>query len=649
MFADRREVRERWEAHPLEAAAPLIRRWLGRVADESEHLIVVSDAEGLLLWLDGDARTRSAAADAMNFVEGTLWNEAGVGTNAIGTALVADYPVQVHAAEHFSEVVHGWTCSAAPVHDPEDGRLLGVIDLTGLMTKAHPDSLGVALAAARAVEADLRGRAQVRDAQLRIRYLERMASAGGKLALVSRSGRVIADHPEGFLRAERVEIPIGGGVVVLPGGRPGFAEALDREGAYIVHGFPESRASHPRIEPIAAAGVDEEVMDARTELTEWRRSQLELSRLAEEQAALRRVATMVASQATAEEIFATVAEEVARLLRAGRGVVCRYEPDGAMTITAFWTSGDRALPVDTRVELSGDSVAALVQQSGRPSRIDSYEGLSGPVVELASTLGAAPGSTVGAPIVVQGRVWGVILTSSAGQQVFAEDTESRLMGFAELAATAISNAVARAELTASRTRIVAAADEARRRIERDLHDGAQQRLASLALELLAAAANATAGPDELRKELARASSEATAALDELREIARGIHPAILSEGGLGAALRALARRCAIPVELEISTSGRLAERTEVTGYYVVSEVLANAVKHARASVVQVSVEQLHATLRLSIRDDGVGGADPARGSGLIGLYDRIEAMGGTVRVDSPVGAGTVVLVSLPFD
>jgi signal transduction histidine kinase len=381
------------------------------------------------------------------------------------------------------------------------------------------------------------------------------------------------------------------------------------------------------------------------ELTEWRRSQVELSRLAEEQAALRRVATLVAGQATAEEIFATVAEEVARLLRAGRGAVYRYEPDGMTTVTAFWTSGDRALPVDTRVELNGDSVAALVQQSGRPGRIDSYEGLSGPVVEPASL----PGSTVGAPILVEGRVWGAILTSSTGSQVFSEDTESRLMGFAELVATAISNAVARAELNASRARIVAAADETRRRIERDLHDGAQQRLVSLALELLAAAANATAGVDELRDELARGSSEVTAALDELREISHGIHPAILSEGGLGPALHALSRRCAIPVELEISTTGRLPKRIEVTAYYVVSEVLTNAVKHAGAAAVHVAIEQLHATLRLSIRDDGVGGADPARGSGLIGLSDRVEAMGGTILVDSPAGAGTAVFVSLPLE
>ena len=151
LISDRRDVRERWQAHPLEAAAPLIRRWLAPVAEASEHLIVVSDADGLLLWLYGDPRLRSAAADGMNFVEGAVWTEAGAGTNAVGTALAADHPVQVHAAEHFSEIVHGWTCSAAPVHDPEDGRLLGVIDLTGFASKARPHTLAATLAAARAV------------------------------------------------------------------------------------------------------------------------------------------------------------------------------------------------------------------------------------------------------------------------------------------------------------------------------------------------------------------------------------------------------------------------------------------------------------------------------------------------------------------
>jgi signal transduction histidine kinase len=645
LFADRRDVTQRWDAHPLEAAAPLIRRWLGPLADESEQLIVVSGADGLLLWLDGDTSVRSAAADAMNFVEGALWNESGAGTNAIGTALAADHPVQVHAAEHFSEIVHGWTCSAAPVHDPDDGRLLGVIDLTGPMSRAHPHSLAAVLTAVRAVEADLRVRAQVREARLRVRYAQLMSSARDGLALVSRSGRVIADHPDGFLHAQRIEVPLGGGVVVLPGGRPGLAEALDHDGAYLVR---EAGGGRPRPDRMPSPGAGEEAVEALGDVTDWRRAQLELGRLAEEQASLRRVATLVAGQATAEEIFAMVAEEVARLHRADRGTVCRYELDGTMTVVAFWTGGDHVLTGGTRVELDGDSVAALVHQSGRPSRIDSYEGLSGPVVELANALGAAPCSTVGAPILVEGHVWGVILASSAGPEPFAGDTESRLMGFAELVATAISNAVARAELNASRTRIVAASDETRRRVERDLHDGAQQRLVSVALGLRAAAGDVRAGLDELRAELVRAADDVTGALDELREISRGIHPAIVSTGGLAPALRALARRVAIPVELELSTSGRFPERIEVTAYYVVSELLTNAVKHARASVVRVTAERLNGRLHLAICDDGVGGADPAGGSGLVGLRDRVEAMQGTMVVESMVGAGTTVSVSLPL-
>jgi signal transduction histidine kinase len=383
-------------------------------------------------------------------------------------------------------------------------------------------------------------------------------------------------------------------------------------------------------------------------LTGWRREQLELSRLVEEQAALRRVATLVAGEATADETFATVAEEVARFLRADRGTVCRYEPDGTMTVVAFWTHSGHVLPAGTRVALEGADVSGLVHQLGRPARIDGYDGLSGPVIDVASTLGAPPRSTVGAPILVEGRVWGAILASATGRDPLPGDTESRLMGFAELVATAIANAVARADLHASRARIVTAADASRRRIERNLHDGAQQLLVSVALELRAAAGNLTAGPDELREELARTANEVTAALDELREISRGIHPAIVTKGGLGPALRALCRRSATPVQLELSTAGRFPEPIEVTGYYVVSELLANAVKHARASVIGVCVEQLHGRLHLSVRDDGIGGADPG-GSGLVGLRDRVEAMQGTMVVESPAGAGTAVLVSLPLE
>ncbi|HYZ27669.1 MAG TPA: GAF domain-containing protein [Thermoleophilaceae bacterium] len=638
LLADRRDVNDRWHAHPLEAAAPLIRRWLAPVAEATQHVIVVSDADGLLLWLDGDPRVRAAAADAMNFVEGAVWSEAGAGTNAIGTALVADHAVQVHAAEHFSEIVHAWTCSAAPVHDPEDGRLLGIIDLTGLMSKADPRTLPATLAAARAVEADLRVRAQVRAAHVRVEYLDRVASSRAKLALVNRRGLVIADHPDGFLRAERVEVPPGGGALILPGGERAVAEPFDEE-SYIVRAVSEGRATRLPRERAAP--------EPRAELSDWRGAQLELSRLVQEQAALRRVATLVAGQATAEEIFATVAEEVARLLRADSGVVCSYDSDGRMTVLASWGVDDLKLPAGGHFELGGDSIATAVQQSGRPSRIDSYDGLSGPVIDAIRGLGPLPRSAVGAPILVDGRVWGTIVASTRTEP-FAGDAESRLLAFAELVATAISNAVARAALHDSRARIVTAADESRRRIERDLHDGAQQRLVTLALELRAAAENESAGRDELREALARSANAVTVALEELRETARGIHPAILSEGGLAPALRALARRTPILVELSVSVPGRMTEAIEVAAYYVVAEALTNAVKHARASVVRVAVEQLADTLHLSIRDNGVGGADLARGSGLIGLCDRVDAIGGTIAIESPADAGTAVVVSLPL-
>jgi signal transduction histidine kinase len=219
----------------------------------------------------------------------------------------------------------------------------------------------------------------------------------------------------------------------------------------------------------------------------------------------------------------------------------------------------------------------------------------------------------------------------------------------ELVGTAIANADSRAQLTASRARIVAAvADDARRRIERDLHDGTQQRLVALSLTLRVAQSTVPAELPELQTQIGRVADELTGAIEELREMARGIHPAILSEGGLGPALRTLRRRAAIPVELDIRTETRPADRIEVAAYYVVSEALTNATKHARASCAHVAVEQRDVLLHLSIRDDGVGGADPARGSGLIGLRDRVQALGGSIEVDSPPGAGTAIVVELPL-
>jgi signal transduction histidine kinase len=243
----------------------------------------------------------------------------------------------------------------------------------------------------------------------------------------------------------------------------------------------------------------------------------------------------------------------------------------------------------------------------------------------------------------------VIAASRRSEDPFPPATEAQIAEFTELVATAVANAEAHAELTASRARIVATADEARRRIERDLHDGAQQRLVSLALRLRTAA---TAIPPELgqvHQELTDVGAELDEVLGELRELSRGIHPAILSEGGLGPPLRTLARRSSVPVELQVGMEGRLPERVEVAGYYVVAEALTNVAKHAGASLVQVEIVTNDGLLRLAIRDDGVGGADPTRGTGLVGLKDRVEATGGTLRVESRPGQGTSLVVELPTD
>jgi signal transduction histidine kinase len=294
--------------------------------------------------------------------------------------------------------------------------------------------------------------------------------------------------------------------------------------------------------------------------------------------------------------------------------------------------------------LGGRNIPTLVFETGRPARIDLDADGSGPLAVALRARGVR--WSVGTPIVVEGRVWGLMAAGSIVEQHLLRDTEERLAQFTELVATAIANAESRAELAASRARIVAAADETRRRIHRDLHDGIQQRLVSLMLELRSAEA---AEPGEPRAQLARTAQGLDEVLEELREIARGIHPAILARGGLEQALSTLARRSAIPVQLDVRAKRRPPEHVEVAAYYAVSEALTNAAKHAHASVVNVELDTRDAILQLAIRDDGVGGADPERGSGLVGLRDRIEALGGTLTVSSPTGNGTTLLIEIPVE
>lgn len=246
VVADGDEASARWDVHPLAEAAPLVRDSLAAIADESDHLIVVSDAEGVLLSVEGNAKVRFDAADSMNFTEGALWNENGAGTNAIGTALAANHAVQVFASEHFNEVVQRWTCAAAPVHDPDSGELLGIIDLTGKMRTVHPHSLALAIATARAVETDLRCRQQQRDDRLRSHYHEQIVAGPGRRALVTPTGRVVAEHPVGWLYETRLPLPPGGGELVLPSGARAFAEPVGHEEAFILRALDAPRTARPR-------------------------------------------------------------------------------------------------------------------------------------------------------------------------------------------------------------------------------------------------------------------------------------------------------------------------------------------------------------------------------------------------------------------
>jgi PAS domain S-box-containing protein len=369
-------------------------------------------------------------------------------------------------------------------------------------------------------------------------------------------------------------------------------------------------------------------------------------RAEDEQTALRRVATLVAARGSQGEVFDAVAAEVGHILQADMTRLLRYEPDGTATVVAARNRPGLGIKVGTRVTLEGESVAATVRRSGRAARIDGYEGAPGSIAATLRGLGMR--TAAGAPIIVEGRLWGVIVAAWQQHQPKSADTESRMAQFTELVATAIANAEGRAELAASRARVVTAGDETRRRIERDLHDGTQQRLVSLALELRAAEATVPSELVELRAQLSHAAEGLSGAVDDLREISRGIHPAILSKGGLGAVLRTLARRSPVPVELDLPSDRRLPEGVEVALYYVASEALTNVTKHARASAVHLRLEIEDRAVRLSIRDDGVGGARPEQGSGLIGLRDRVEVLGGTIGITSPQGGGTTLIVEIPL-
>jgi PAS domain S-box-containing protein len=370
----------------------------------------------------------------------------------------------------------------------------------------------------------------------------------------------------------------------------------------------------------------------------------EISGLATEQRALRRVATLVASEVSPERVFTAVSEECARVLQVNASAVLRYESDETATIVGRHNRDNidvfrvgESLPADE------STAVGRVRRTGASARIDDWGAQAGEIAETIFRMGYR--STAAAPIVVTGTLWGAVAIAS--EDPLPPGSETRLGAFCELASLAVASAQARADLTASRARLVQAGDEQRRRLERNLHDGAQQRFVSVVLKLRLARARLNPDPDSAAELLDEVSRELDMGLDELREIARGLHPAILGDRGLGPALEAVAARIPIPVAID-APDDRLPEHIEATTYYIVSEAMTNVAKHAAASRAQVSVRREGGVLRCEVSDDGRGGADVSGGTGLLGLRDRAEAAGGTFSVVSPPGRGTVVAAALPL-
>ena len=367
----------------------------------------------------------------------------------------------------------------------------------------------------------------------------------------------------------------------------------------------------------------------------------QLEALVAEQAALRRVATLVAGDPDARRLFDAVCREVGRVLGVESVNVVRFEEDASQTIVGAWAAGAAPwFPAGERVPLDGETVSGKLRRSGRPQRVDDYSGVEGELVKRLGEVGIR--SAVGAPVRFAGGNWGGIVASSGRPGAFPEGAELRLADFAELVTAALANVDAREKLAASRARIVEAGYEERRRLGRDLHDGAQQQLVGAGISLKLAKRSLTHAPDEAGELLDEALEQMTSGIRDLRRLATGIHPSVLTDRGLGAALEALASRSPMPVELGELPPRRLPTPVETTAYFVVAEALTNAAKHARCTHAHVSMRVESGSAIVEVGDDGVGGADPSAGSGLRGLADRVNALGGSLEVESAPGEGTKI-------
>jgi PAS domain S-box-containing protein len=434
---------------------------------------------------------------------------------------------------------------------------------------------------------------------------------------------------------------------------PDDRERTAAEAAAIGHGkttisfenrFVRKDGSSKVLEWTTTPVVEDRLMYAvARDVTERRQAEAELKRLADEQTALRRVATLVVRGVPAPEVFSAVAKELERLFDAQATMIGRLEPEAMMTIVASSGRAREELPVGSRLPLESGGVLARVMRTGRSTRVNDYSHASGFLRQLTHRTGIR--CSVAVPIMVEGSLWGS-MGAGTERQEFPADTEQRMAEFTELAGTSISSIQARSDLAASRARIVEAADEERRRVVRDLHDGAQQRLVHSIITLKLAHGALQPAQAPASELVSEALEHAERANVELRELAHGILPSVLTHGGLRAAVGALASRAPVPVEVDVSVD-RLPAHFEATAYFVVAESLTNVAKHARATGATVRAHVEGGSLQLHVRDDGVGGARPD-GTGLVGLADRLAVLDGALRVESPAEGGTLVTADIPL-
>jgi signal transduction histidine kinase len=504
----------------------------------------------------------------------------------------------------------------------EIGGLLGT-DLAGMIRYETDDTLSaVAAWAADGEDSDVGGRWPLEGPDLGVR----IARTGRCARIDDYSG--ITGRVATFMREELgVHSSVGSPIVVE--GR--------LWGALIVH----SKKSEPL--PADTESRLENFTELVATAMSNAQSRAEVQRLADEQAALRRAATLVAQGVPPSELLGAVAEEVGRLLGPDLARMLRYEDDGTVTVVADWGEPGYTSTIGTRLPLAGENLASLVIRTGRPARID-YAKATGALADEIRRMGAR--SAVGSPIVVDGRLWGVMIAAWRHDDPLPIGTEFRIAEFTELVATAISNVQARSDLAASRARIVAAADQERRQVVRDLHDGAQQRLVHTIITLKLAQEALQSGEVAAPELVTEALQQAERVQVELRDLAHGILPSILTRGGLRAGVEELASRMPVPVEIDVSEA-RLPAPVEATAYFVVAEALTNVAKHAHAEHAAVKASIDDGTLAVHVSDDGVGGARPD-GSGLLGLRDRLAALEGRLSIESPADGGTLIEAAIPL-